>query len=135
MSYILEYAFAGIWPLLWHYGLAGFLIICALAWAWFMPVFKKTALWVALGVLIGTVCYGIGVNNGEYRVQSKWDAAERATAQRGDRIREKAESEFPEVAEPDEPAADPVPAPVDPAGNVRRKRVPAHKKLDKYDRD
>jgi hypothetical protein len=75
----LEYQAAGLWTLVWHYGIGVGVCICALAWAWFVPIFKKTALWVALGSLIITLSYGIGVSNGSARTQAQWDAAVQST--------------------------------------------------------
>ena len=42
---LLKYQFAGIWPLLWHFGLGGVIVIGLLAAAYFSPVFKKDFLW------------------------------------------------------------------------------------------
>lgn len=82
---------AGLWTLVWHYGIGVGVFICALAFAWFSPVFKKTALWVALGSLIITVSYGIGVSNGSARVQAQWDAAAAASIETSEKARTDAE--------------------------------------------
>lgn len=75
MWWLLEHFLAGIWPMLFKYGVFVFAIGCALAFAWFSPVFKKTALWVASGIAIGLVCYHTGVSDGSNRVTEQWDAA------------------------------------------------------------
>lgn len=95
----IQYQAAGLWTLVWHYGIGVGVCICALAWAWFMPVFKKTALWVALGSLIVTTSYGIGVSNGSARVKAQWDAALAAEIERGKKARADAES----VVRPERP--------------------------------
>lgn len=82
---------AGLWTLVWHYGIGVGVFICALAWAWFMPIFKKTALWVALGSLIVTTTYGIGVSNGSARVQAQWDATAAASIKQSEKARSDAE--------------------------------------------
>lgn len=97
---------AGLWPLVWHYsaglGVAG----GALAFAWFSPVFKKTALWVALGSLIITVSYGIGVSNGSARVKAQWDAALAAQVKKAKAAREDADRSVSD-ATPDQLRNDP----------------------------
>lgn len=91
MQYWLQVQAAGLWALVWHYGIGVGVCICALAWAWFMPVFKKTALWVALGALIITISYGVGVSNGEARIQAQWDAAVKSSIQQSEKARSDAE--------------------------------------------
>lgn len=91
MQYWLQVQAAGLWTLVWHYGIGVGVCICALAWAWFMPVFKKTALWVAVGSIIITISYGVGVSNGMARVQAKWDAALAASISQSEKARSDAE--------------------------------------------
>ena len=102
----LEYQAAGLWTLVWHYGIGVGVCICALAWAWFMPVFKKTALWVALGSLIVTTSYGIGVSNGSARVKAQWDAASKASISKSKKARANADGSISDAA-PDELRNDP----------------------------
>lgn len=85
---------AGLWPLIWHYSSGLGVVGGALAFSWFSPVFKKTALWVALGALIITVSYGVGVSNGEARIQAKWDAAVAAEIARIEQARRDAERDI-----------------------------------------
>lgn len=91
MIWWLKIQLAGLWPLIWHYGIGVGVAILALAFAWFSPVFKKTALWVAVGSIIITVSYGIGVSNGMARVQAKWDAAIAASIEQSEKARSDAE--------------------------------------------
>lgn len=102
----IQQAAAGLLPIIAHYSLGVGVIGGALAWAWFIPVFKKTALWVALGALIVTVTYGIGVSNGEARIQAKWDAAVAATISKSKKVRSDADRSIG-VATPDELRNDP----------------------------
>ena len=71
----LKYQFAGIWPLLWHFGLGGVLVIGLLAAAYFSPVFKKDFLWAAALVVVIIISTAIGVTLGERRIQAQWDQA------------------------------------------------------------
>lgn len=73
--FLLKIAFAGLWPLIWHFGIIAGIGILALAFAWFSPVFKKTALWVALSCLIIGFTAATYVRLGEQRVRAQWDAA------------------------------------------------------------
>ena len=73
--FLLKIAFAGLWPLVWHFGIIAGVGILALAFAWFSPVFKKTALWVALGAGLTIVIAATYTKLGEQRVQAQWDAA------------------------------------------------------------
>lgn len=70
---MLSIFFAGLWPLIWHLSGAGLIIAAALAWAWFMPIGKKIALWIALAVGMTTCAYVVGTKDGGNRVQAQWD--------------------------------------------------------------
>lgn len=78
----LQWLLAGIWPLVVGYSFYTLAIIGALAFAFFSPVYKKTALWIAAGIAIGLVCYHLGATDGANRVQKQWDAAVEATLKR-----------------------------------------------------
>lgn len=77
------YFLAGLWPLVYHFTAGTLIIIGALAWAWFMPVFRKTALWVALTVFVMMTAYATGVKNENDRWKLKWDAANAAAVAAG----------------------------------------------------
>ena len=57
------------------YGIGLVCITGALAFAWFSPVFKKTALWVASVIAIGMIVFTVGVHDGVKFEKTKWDAA------------------------------------------------------------
>ena len=97
---------AGLWPLVWHYSAGLGVTGAALAFAWFSPVLKKTALWVALGSLIITTSYGIGVSNGSARTQAQWDAANKATISKSKKARANADRTIRDAV-PDELRNDP----------------------------
>lgn len=79
----LKYQFAGLWPLLWHFGLGGVIVIACVALYIFTPAFlsnifpniQRTLLWVAAIVVAIMVSTAIGVHLGEQRIQAKWDQA------------------------------------------------------------
>jgi hypothetical protein len=76
--------FAGIWPIVGHYGFWGLAMAACAAAVWFRPTLFKPALWTAAVITAGTVCYGFGVNDGEKRVRAQWTAAEQNAEKRGD---------------------------------------------------
>jgi hypothetical protein len=104
----------GLLPILWKYSFGALAVAGSLAFAWFSPVFKKTALWVASGIAIGIICYATGVNDGEARIYKRWDAELMATIDSAEKARKDAEESV---------------APVGP--DDRAVRVPN----DKWDRD
>jgi hypothetical protein len=65
---------AGLWPFILHLSLATLAIAACLAWAWFMPVFRQTALWCAAAIFLTTSSYVVGVKDGAHRVKAEWDA-------------------------------------------------------------
>lgn len=75
ISAYLAYQFAGLWALVWHFGLGGALVIGCLAAAYFSPIFKKEFLWAAAVIVAVIISTAIGVNLGEKRVQAQWDIA------------------------------------------------------------
>jgi hypothetical protein len=60
-------------------GLGVLIGIGAVVWASFMPIFKREALMVAAVAFAATFIYGKGYNDGAAVVQSRWDAAVKAT--------------------------------------------------------
>ncbi len=81
---------ATLWTLVWHFGIGGVGIAGALAFAWFSPVFKKTALWVALSIALVLGSYATGVVNENSYWQAKWDAAQVKAVKRGTTARARA---------------------------------------------
>jgi hypothetical protein len=71
---MLSILFAGLAPLIWHLSGAALIIAAALAWAWFMPIFRKEALMIAAAVALTTTAYAVGVTDGGHRVKAQWDA-------------------------------------------------------------
>ncbi len=87
ISSYLAYQFAGLWPLVWHFGLAGLLIAVFLAAAYFSPILKKDFIWAAVVVAVFSVAVAIGVNLGEKRIQAQWDAARANTIENAKQAR------------------------------------------------
>lgn len=91
--------FYGLWPIFWHYSvftliIAGFVAVAIFATAlevelaqipligvWLSSNIGHIREWAILGAVLTAshvLIYGIGVSNGETRVNSQWDAAEKA---------------------------------------------------------
>jgi len=87
----LQIATAGLWPLVWKFGLGGAVIIALLAAAWFSPIWKTHFLWGAALVGAIMVTFAIGVKDGSARVQAQWDAAVAASITQSKTAREDAE--------------------------------------------
>lgn len=85
--FFLKLIFAGLEPLMWHYGIGGFIIICALLWAWFVPIFKKTALGVAGATFVFMTAYTVGVLDERHR----WEAKEQVVLDNAKKARSDAE--------------------------------------------
>lgn len=82
----LAYQFAGLWPLVWHFGIGGVIVIgCGLLYAftpaWLSTLFpniQKILLWVASITLAIMISVAIGVTIGERRINAQWDVARAA---------------------------------------------------------
>lgn len=59
--------FAGLWPMLWHFGIGGVLVAGALAGAWFLPMFRRDFLWAAAIVVFALVFESIGIHTEKAR--------------------------------------------------------------------
>jgi len=77
----LKYQFAGLWPLLWHFGLGGILVVACLAAAFFSPIFKKDFLWAAVVFTVIIISTAVGVTIGERRIQAQWQVARDAAVE------------------------------------------------------
>lgn len=88
-------ATAGLWPLVWKFGIGGAFIIGLLAAAWFSPVWKTHFLWGAALVGAIIVTFSIGVKDGSARVKAQWDAAVAASIQTSKDARTDAERDLP----------------------------------------
>lgn len=80
----------GLWPILAKYGIVTLAIIGLLAWAWFMPVFKKTALWLASLLFITSIAYTVGVKDEHNRCEAQLNASIQAETVSGKKARSKA---------------------------------------------
>lgn len=90
---------AGLWPMVLKFGVAGVLVAGLVAFAFFSPVLKKTAAWLASLIVLTTLAYTVGVSDGENRVNKRWDAAIAAEAVQGAKDRTRAERDV--AAQPD----------------------------------
>lgn len=81
----------GLAPLVAHYSFAVIGVGLCLAFSYFSPINKSWGLWGAAIIVAGTICYAVGVSNGEGHIQAKWDAAEKAAVKKGTDARTSAE--------------------------------------------
>ncbi len=81
--------FAGLWSIIWHFGLAGVLILGCAVGAYFSPTLKNKMCWIiaAIVVAVFSVAVAIGVNLGEKRIQAQWDAARVVTVDKAKKAR------------------------------------------------
>jgi len=75
----ISFEFAGLWPLIWHFGIGGVALLACLAGWYFSPVHRIDFIWAALVVIVVMTSTAIGVSIGEHRKQAQWDAARAST--------------------------------------------------------
>lgn len=63
METIVQLFFAGIWSMVWHWGVGIGLVVLLLAAAYFSPILKKFFLAMALGVVLVLVGETIGIHD------------------------------------------------------------------------
>lgn len=77
-----KYEFAGLWPLLWHFGIGGIIVLsCVLLYAFtpqillkIFPNIQRVLLWVASVVIAIMISVAVGVSLGEARIRAQCDA-------------------------------------------------------------
>lgn len=94
LDFIARHALAELWALVWHFGIVFGVAILALLWAWFSPIFKKTALWVALGAAIIGFTAGVYTKLGADYARAQWKAAEQHQLEKGRDARAAAERDI-----------------------------------------
>lgn len=62
MQWIVEIWFAGLWTMVWHFGLGIGLFILCIAGAVYSPLFKKDFLYAAVVVLVALFFEAVGVH-------------------------------------------------------------------------
>jgi hypothetical protein len=93
------------WALLWRFGLAGVVVAGLIAWAWFMPAFKKTALWLALLVGLTTASFSVGVHLDNVRWEAKLERQSKDAVRTSQADRDAAVEEFKKSLTPVPPGA------------------------------
>jgi hypothetical protein len=91
----LKYQFAGLWPLLWHFGLGGIIVVaCVVLYAFtpvwlsaFFPNIRKILIWVASVTVAVMISVAVGVTIGERRIQAQWDQAKANALETGQKAR------------------------------------------------
>ena len=73
LQYLVSHFFAGLWPLIWHFGVGIGVIILLCIGAYFAPTIKLKALCIALavGVVMLVVGEGIGVRMERSHIQAQ----------------------------------------------------------------
>jgi hypothetical protein len=98
-EFLARYALGSLWSLIWHFGIIVGIAILALAWAWFMPIYKKTALWVAFTAMVIFFIAGTYTKLGADYVKARWDAAVVADLKRAANARSQAERDIPPLVD------------------------------------
>jgi hypothetical protein len=71
MTFAIDLFFAGVWSMVWHWGIGIGLIILLCAAAWFSPVFKKDFLYAALIVFVALFFEAVGIKDERARVTAQ----------------------------------------------------------------
>lgn len=80
--------FSALAPVVGWLGLGGAITAGALAAAYFLPLFRRLALEIAIIAVIATTLYGKGIHDGSVFKQAEWDAANASAIKRGDAARD-----------------------------------------------
>jgi hypothetical protein len=85
----LQISVAGLWPIVWHFGVAGGLVLLCAAGVYFAPTLKRKLWFVAIGGIIAvfSIAVAIGVSLGEKHVRSQWNTALEKEAENGETAR------------------------------------------------
>lgn len=73
-EYLVEHAFAGVWSMIWHFGIGVGLIVLFLAVAYFSPLGKKWFIAAAIGVALFMGGEVVGVKMGTARCTAQAQA-------------------------------------------------------------
>jgi hypothetical protein len=74
MTFLVEHAFAGIWSLVWQWGIGIGLIILCFAGAWFLPLWRKDFIYAAALVFVALFFMGVGINQWKKHVVAQQEA-------------------------------------------------------------
>jgi hypothetical protein len=77
VSTLVDYWFAGLWTMVWHWGIGVGLIILLLAAAYFSPLCKKDFVYAAVIVAVAMFFEGVGVH-----MEAKYRDAKAAVIQK-----------------------------------------------------
>lgn len=110
----LDAKLVGLWPLIWHFGTGGIVIIACLAFyfaapVWLLPGLRKLCLWIAAVFAVAMVSYGIGISNEHSRMAEQSVVLVHNAVETSNRARDEAEAEV---------ARNPLPVGADPADCV-----------------
>lgn len=75
IGHFFEIQFAGLWSLVWQFGIGGVLILaCGAGW-YFSPIHRVDFIYAAVIIAAVMASTANGVRLGEKRVHSQWDAS------------------------------------------------------------
>jgi len=74
MTTVVDLFFAGIWGMVWHWGLGiGLIILCAFG-AWFSPLYKKDFIYAGIIVIVALCCEAIGIHDEKAHIAAQQQA-------------------------------------------------------------
>ena len=82
--------FAGVWPIVGHYSFWAVSMVACGAIVWLRPALWKPVAWVAGIITAGTVCYGVGVYDGEKHAHAQCEVEKQVAVEYAKRARVKA---------------------------------------------
>lgn len=71
VQYFVEMLFAGVWTMVWHWGVGIGLVICLCALAYLLPAYQKDFLYAALLVVVALFFMAIGIRDERTRVAAQ----------------------------------------------------------------
>jgi ABC-type siderophore export system fused ATPase/permease subunit len=71
IQYFIEMAFAGVWTMVWHWGIGVGLVICLCALAYLLPVYQKDFLYAALLIVVALFFMAVGIRDERTRVAAQ----------------------------------------------------------------
>ena len=83
--------FVGLWPIFSTYSTTVLIVVALAAVAWFFPILRKPALFVAGVIVAGIVGYSGGIRDEGDRVREQWRESLRLEKKDGEKARSEAE--------------------------------------------
>jgi len=71
VQYFVTMFFAGVWTMVWHWGVGIGLVICLCALAYLLPAYQKDFLYAALLVVVALFFMAVGIRDERTRVAAQ----------------------------------------------------------------